>query len=199
MSGTITTMSQRGTRQNRFDNDDPPPTKRRKGRPPTKSLAATGLNSHSGTTTKIGSGGGTTGVNGGGSNNSKQNLNGNNNDVYNNATASTSTAKNTNSHSASTSSVWQARSLSDLKLSSIYNRSAPEPPAELFRKDLISAMKLPDSEPLAADEYWVITDQWKQEWERGVQVPVSPDSLPEPVILEKLQESYYIGRQDFKL
>ncbi|KAJ8937756.1 hypothetical protein NQ318_006619 [Aromia moschata] len=53
-------------------------------------------------------------------------------------------------------------------------------PPELFRKDLISAMKLPDSEPLATDEYWVIVDQWKQEWERGVQVPVNPDSLPEP-------------------
>ena len=41
-------------------------------------------------------------------------------------------------------------------------------------------MKLPDSEPLSHEEYWIITDQWKQEWERGVQVPVNPDSLPEP-------------------
>lgn len=190
-------MSQRGKRQNRFVNDDPPPTKKRKGRPPTKSIAAaTRLNLHTGTAANVGSGGGSTGVNGGGSNKTKTKLNDNNNDVYNNATVSTSTSKNTSSHSTS---VWQARSLSDLKLSSIYNRSAPEPPAELFRKDLISAMKLPDSEPLAADEYWIITDQWKQEWERGVQVPVNPDSLPEPVILEKLQESYYTGRQDFKL
>ncbi|KAF4527752.1 hypothetical protein B566_EDAN013160 [Ephemera danica] len=52
----------------------------------------------------------------------------------------------------------------------------------LFRKDLISAMKLPDSEPLATDEYWLISDPWKQEWERGVQVPVNPDSLPEPSV-----------------
>jgi hypothetical protein len=43
-------------------------------------------------------------------------------------------------------------------------------------------MKLPDSEPLAADEYWLISDPWKQEWERGVQVPVNPDSLPEPCV-----------------
>ncbi|KAG8224230.1 hypothetical protein J437_LFUL002686, partial [Ladona fulva] len=78
--------------------------------------------------------------------------------------------------------VWTPRPLNDLKISSIYNRSATEAPAELFRKDLISAMKLPDSEPLTADEYWVITDQWKQEWERGVQVPVNPDSLPEPLV-----------------
>lgn len=97
------------------------------------------------------------------------------------------------------SSTWQARPLTDVKMSSIYNRSAPEAPAELFRKDLISAMKLPDSEPLSADEYWIITDQWKQEWERGVQVPVSPDSLPEPIVLAKSQESFYTGRQDFKL
>ena len=50
----------------------------------------------------------------------------------------------------------------------------------LFRKDLISAMKLPDNEPLDADDYWVVADTWKQEWERGVQVPVKPDGLPEP-------------------
>ena len=48
------------------------------------------------------------------------------------------------------------------------------------RKDLISAMKLPDNEPLTADDYLVVTDTWKQEWERGVQVPVKPESLPEP-------------------
>ena len=54
--------------------------------------------------------------------------------------------------------------------------------SQLFRKDLISAMKLPDSEPLSPDEYWVITDQWKQDWERRVQVPVNPDSLPEPTV-----------------
>ena len=68
------------------------------------------------------------------------------------------------------------------KISNIYNRSVAEPPAELYRKDLISAMKLPDSEPLSPTEYWVISDQWKQEWEKGVQVPVNPDSLPEPTV-----------------
>ena len=50
----------------------------------------------------------------------------------------------------------------------------------LFRKDLISAMKLPDNEPLTQDDYWVVTDTWKQEWERGVQVPVKPENLAEP-------------------
>ena len=33
----------------------------------------------------------------------------------------------------SSTSVWQARPHLDLKMSSIYNRSAPEAPAELFR------------------------------------------------------------------
>ena len=41
---------------------------------------------------------------------------------------------------------------------------------QLFRKALISAMKLPDNEPLEAEDYWTVTDTWKQEWERGVQV-----------------------------
>lgn len=33
----------------------------------------------------------------------------------------------------SSAAVWQARPHLDLKMSSIYNRSAPEAPAELFR------------------------------------------------------------------
>ncbi|XP_047040403.1 PHD finger protein rhinoceros-like [Helicoverpa zea] len=78
--------------------------------------------------------------------------------------------------------LWQLRPVSDLKMSSIYNRSASEAPAELFRKDLISAMKLPDNEPLTPSSYWIITDTWKQDWERGVQVPVNPDSLPAPKV-----------------
>ena len=61
------------------------------------------------------------------------------------------------------------------------HRRPYSPVAEtLFRKDLISAMKLPDNEPLEADDYWQVQDTWKQEWERGVQVPVKPNGLPEP-------------------
>lgn len=78
---------------------------------------------------------------------------------------------------------WTPRYLSDLKSSNIYNRNAIEAPAELFRKDLISAMKLPDSEPLGTEDYWSLSDPWRQEWERGVQVPVSPDSLPIPRVI----------------
>ena len=50
---------------------------------------------------------------------------------------------------------------------------------KLFRKDLISAMKLPDSEPLQPTDYMLITDPWRGEWERGVQVPVNPDKTSE--------------------
>lgn len=68
-------------------------------------------------------------------------------------------------------------------MSKIYNSSCrTNKPAELFRKDLISAMKLADSEPLEPEEYWLISDSWKQEWERGVQVPVNPDHLPAPLV-----------------
>lgn len=64
---------------------------------------------------------------------------------------------------------------------------------------MISAMKLPDSEPLTSDNYWSIADQWKQEWERGVQVPVNPDSLPAPSVNVATQASFFKDRTDFKL
>ena len=49
----------------------------------------------------------------------------------------------------------------------------------MFRKDLISAMKLPDSHQLQPDDYMLINDTWKMDWEKGVQVPVNPEALPE--------------------
>lgn len=60
----------------------------------------------------------------------------------------------------------------------IYNFGYRKKPAELFRKDLISAMKMADSEQLNDTDYITITDHWKEEWEKGVQVPVNPDALP---------------------
>nr|KAG5701801.1 hypothetical protein BaRGS_000791 [Batillaria attramentaria] len=45
--------------------------------------------------------------------------------------------------------------------------------SSLFRKDLISAMKLADSEQLQEGSYFLISDPWRQEWEKGVQVPVN--------------------------
>ena len=44
-------------------------------------------------------------------------------------------------------------------------------------------MKLPDNEPLEPEDYWTVQDTWKQEWEKGVQVPVKPDGLPEPAVI----------------
>uniref|UniRef100_A0A8C0A988 Jade family PHD finger 3 n=1 Tax=Bos mutus grunniens TaxID=30521 RepID=A0A8C0A988_BOSMU len=55
-------------------------------------------------------------------------------------------------------------------------------PAEVFRKDLISAMKIPDSHHINPDNYYLFTDTWKEEWEKGVQVPANPDTLPQPSV-----------------
>lgn len=72
--------------------------------------------------------------------------------------------------------------------------SSQKKPAEVFRKDLISAMKLPDSHHINAEEYYLLADTWKQEWEKGVQVLASPDTIPQPslrVITEKSKEVLY--------
>ncbi|XP_051821318.1 protein Jade-1 isoform X2 [Antechinus flavipes] len=61
--------------------------------------------------------------------------------------------------------------------SSCYSHCQPQ----VFRTDLITAMKLHDSYQLNPDEYYVLADPWRQEWEKGVQVPVSPGTIPEPV------------------
>lgn len=82
----------------------------------------------------------------------------------------------------------------------IYNSShGSNKPAELFRKDLISAMKMADSEPLDADDYWPIADSWKQEWERGVQVPVNPDRLPLPSVRPVREKKKKARAGDFRL
>lgn len=38
-------------------------------------------------------------------------------------------------------------------------------------------MKLPDNESLDDDAYLLIRDQWKLDWEKGVQVPIKPAEL----------------------
>ncbi|KAB5583805.1 hypothetical protein PHYPO_G00099850 [Pangasianodon hypophthalmus] len=60
--------------------------------------------------------------------------------------------------------------------------SAQKKPAEVFRKDLISAMKLPDSHHISPDDYYLLADTWRQEWEKGVQVLASPDTIPHPSV-----------------
>ncbi|KAJ8336219.1 hypothetical protein SKAU_G00395620 [Synaphobranchus kaupii] len=73
------------------------------------------------------------------------------------------------------------RSKSPLRGSS-WSRPEGRKPSEVFRTDLITAMKLHDSAPLGPEEYYVLADPWRQEWEKGVQVPVSPQSIPQPVV-----------------
>ncbi|KAM4548957.1 protein Jade-3 isoform 2-T2 [Odontesthes bonariensis] len=78
--------------------------------------------------------------------------------------------------------------------------SNPKKPAEVFRKDLISAMKLPDSHHVSPEDYYLLADTWKQEWEKGVQVPASPDTIPEPsvrVIAERSKEVLYTHQKKY--
>ncbi|XP_067335725.1 protein Jade-1 isoform X2 [Channa argus] len=63
-------------------------------------------------------------------------------------------------------------------------RGTGQKPSEVFRTDLITAMKLHDSYQLNPEDYYVLADPWRQEWEKGVQVPVSPQSIPQPVARE---------------
>lgn len=52
---------------------------------------------------------------------------------------------------------------------------------QVFRTDLITAMKLHDSHQLNPEDYYVLADSWRQDWEKGVQVPGNPEFVPEPV------------------
>ncbi|XP_028967944.1 protein Jade-3 [Galendromus occidentalis] len=51
-------------------------------------------------------------------------------------------------------------------------------PAELFRKDLITAMKVPDTEHLDPDTFWAIVEPWRSDYDKGVQIPVNPEAAP---------------------
>ncbi|XP_077391231.1 protein Jade-3 [Festucalex cinctus] len=76
----------------------------------------------------------------------------------------------------------------------------PKKPAEVFRKDLISAMKLPDSHHIPPEEYYLLADAWKQEWEKGVQVLASPDTIPQAsvrIIAEKSKEILYSHQKKY--
>ncbi|XP_039339352.1 E3 ubiquitin-protein ligase Jade-2 isoform X2 [Mauremys reevesii] len=65
---------------------------------------------------------------------------------------------------------------------SSWSRQKEKKPSEVFRTDLITAMKIPDSHQLSPDEYYILADPWRQEWEKGVQVPAGAEAIPEPVI-----------------
>ncbi|XP_069855268.1 protein Jade-1 isoform X2 [Dipodomys merriami] len=80
----------------------------------------------------------------------------------------------------SLSTTWSQNSRSQHRRSSC-SKHEDRKPSEVFRTDLITAMKLHDSYQLNPDEYYVLADPWRQEWEKGVQVPVSPGTIPQPV------------------
>ncbi|XP_078241849.1 E3 ubiquitin-protein ligase Jade-2 isoform X4 [Pogona vitticeps] len=63
-----------------------------------------------------------------------------------------------------------------------WSRQKEKKPSEVFRTDLITAMKIPDSYQLTPDEYYILADSWRQEWEKGVQVPANVEAIPEPVV-----------------
>uniref|UniRef100_A0A3B4DV33 Protein Jade-3 n=1 Tax=Pygocentrus nattereri TaxID=42514 RepID=A0A3B4DV33_PYGNA len=68
------------------------------------------------------------------------------------------------------------------------------------KKDLISAMKLPDSHHISPEDYYLLADTWRQEWEKGVQVPASPDTIPQPsvrIIAEKPREILFSRQRKY--
>ncbi|KAK7904700.1 hypothetical protein WMY93_017307 [Mugilogobius chulae] len=79
------------------------------------------------------------------------------------------------SDNASNSTCWSQHS-------SQHRRGTGQKPSEVFRTDLITAMKMPDSYQLNPEDFYFLADAWRQEWEKGVQVPVSPHSIPQPIV-----------------
>ncbi len=45
---------------------------------------------------------------------------------------------------------------------------------QVFRTDFITAMKVPDSQTLPTGNIYTLSDTWRQEWEKGVQVISRP-------------------------
>uniref|UniRef100_I3KKZ3 Jade family PHD finger 2 n=1 Tax=Oreochromis niloticus TaxID=8128 RepID=I3KKZ3_ORENI len=75
-----------------------------------------------------------------------------------------------------------SRSSKNMGTSSTWVRHQHKKPSEVFRTDFITAMKLPDSAQLGPDDFYVLSDPWRQEWEKGVQVPANLEAIPEPVV-----------------
>lgn len=66
--------------------------------------------------------------------------------------------------------------------SSTWVRLQHKKPSEVFRTDLITAMKLPDSSQLGPEDFYILSDPWRQEWEKGVQVPANLEAIPQPLV-----------------
>ncbi|KAK5858866.1 hypothetical protein PBY51_002979 [Eleginops maclovinus] len=92
-----------------------------------------------------------------------------------------STSSNDSDTTDSQVTLW-SRSSKNTGTSSTWVRHQHKKPSEVFRTDFITAMKLPDSAQLGPDDFYVLSDPWRQEWEKGVQVPASLEAIPEPVV-----------------
>ncbi|XP_068600119.1 protein Jade-1 [Brachionichthys hirsutus] len=92
-----------------------------------------------------------------------------------------STSSNDSDTTDSQLTSW-SRSSKSMGTSSTWVHHQHKKPSEVFRTDFITAMKLPDSAQLGPDDFYVLSDPWRQEWEKGVQVPASLDAIPEPVV-----------------
>ena len=46
-----------------------------------------------------------------------------------------------------------------------------------------------DSEHLDREDYLSIVDPWREEWEKGVQVPVNPDVLLRPTSVKQVHKN----------
>ncbi|KAJ7997149.1 hypothetical protein DPEC_G00225960 [Dallia pectoralis] len=92
-----------------------------------------------------------------------------------------STSSNDSDTTDSQVTSW-SRSSKNTGTSSTWVRQEHKKPSEVFRTDFITAMKLPDSAQLGPDDFYVLSDPWRQEWEKGVQVPANVEAIPDPVI-----------------
>ncbi|XP_071317594.1 protein Jade-1 isoform X2 [Trachinotus anak] len=92
-----------------------------------------------------------------------------------------STSSNDSDTTDSQVTSW-SRSSKNTGTSSTWVRHQHKKPSEVFRTDFITAMKLPDSAQLGSDDFYVLSDPWRQEWEKGVQVPANLEAIPEPVV-----------------
>ncbi|XP_043996331.1 E3 ubiquitin-protein ligase Jade-2 isoform X1 [Gambusia affinis] len=97
-----------------------------------------------------------------------------------------STSSNDSDTTDSQVTSW-SRSSKNTGTSSTWIRLPHKKPSEVFRTDFITAMKLPDSAQLGPDDFYVLSDPWRQEWEKGVQVPANLEAIPEPVVRSQLE------------
>uniref|UniRef100_A0A8C4S7N8 Jade family PHD finger 2 n=1 Tax=Erpetoichthys calabaricus TaxID=27687 RepID=A0A8C4S7N8_ERPCA len=92
-----------------------------------------------------------------------------------------STSSNDSDTTDSHATSW-SRCSKNVNPKTTWARPEEKKPSEVFRTDFITAMKLPDSFQLSQEEFYVLSDPWRQEWEKGVQVPANLEAIPEPLV-----------------